>query len=53
MVLTEIQLTQQIFEIKQNFTKSPESMRIIMPISNRISKIRLEKQILENVSNLI
>ena len=53
LVLAENQLTQQIFEIKQNFTNSRESERIIMPISDRISKIRSEKQILENELNLI
>ena len=53
LVLAENQLTQQIFEIKQNFTTSPESERIIMPISDRISKIRSEKQTLENELNLI
>ena len=53
LVLAENQLTQRIFEIKQNFTTSPESERIIMPISDRISKIRSEKQTLENELNLI
>ena len=53
LVLAENQLTQRIFEIKQNFTNSRESERIIMPISDRISKIRSEKQILENELNLI
>ena len=53
LVLAENQLTRRIFEIKQNFTNSRESERIIMPISDRISKIRLEKQILENELNLI
>ena len=53
LVLAENQLTQRIFEIKQNFTSSPESERIIMPISDRISKIRSEKQTLENELNLI
>ena len=53
LVLAENQLTQRIFEIKQNFTNSRESERIIVPISDRISKIRLEKQTLENELNLI
>jgi hypothetical protein len=53
LVSAEIELTQRIFEIKQNFTTSPESERIIMPISDRISKIRSEKQTLENELNLI
>lgn len=53
LVLAENQLTQRNFEIRQNFTNSRESERIIMPISDRISKIRSEKQTLENESNLI
>ena len=53
LVLAENQLTQRIFEIKQNFTNSRESERIIVPISDRISKIRSEKQTLENELNLI
>jgi len=53
LVLAEIQLMQRIFEIKQNFTNSPESERIIMPILDRISKIRSERQTLENELNLI
>ena len=53
LVLAENQLTQRIFEIEQNYTNSPESERVIMPISDRISKIRSEKQTLENELNLI
>jgi len=53
LILAEIELTQRIFEIKQNFARSPESERIIMPISDRISKIQSEKQSLENELNLI
>ena len=53
LVLSENQLTQRNFEIRQNFTNSRESECIIMPISDRISKIRSEKQTLENESNLI
>jgi hypothetical protein len=53
LILAENQLTQRIFEIKQNFTTSPKSELIIMPISYRISKIRSEKQTLENELNLI
>jgi len=53
LVLAENQLTQRIFEIKQNFTTSPESERMILPISDRISKIRSEKQTLENELKLI
>jgi len=52
LVLAEIELTQRIVEIKQNFANSPDSERIIVPISNRISKIKSEKKALENELNL-
>ena len=53
LISAEIQLTQRIFEIKQNFTNSAESERITIPISDRLSKIKSEKQVLENELNLI
>ena len=53
LISAEIQLTQRIFEIKQNFTNPAESERITMPISDRLSKIKSEKQVLENELNLI
>ena len=53
LISAEIQLTQRIFEIKQNFTNPVESERITIPISDRLSKIKLEKQVLENELNLI
>ena len=52
LVSAELELTQRIFEIKQNFANSPDSERIIVPISNRISKIKSEKKALENELNL-
>jgi len=52
LVSAEIELTQRILEIKQNFANSPDSERIIVPISNRISKIKSEKKALENELNL-
>ena len=52
LVSAEIELTQRILEIKQNFANSPDSERIIVPISNRISKIKSEKKTLENELNL-
>jgi len=52
LVLAEIELIQRIVEIKQNFANSPDSERIIVPISNRISKIKSEKKALENELNL-
>ena len=53
LISAEIQLTQRIFEIKQNFTNPAESERITMPILNRLSKIKSEKQVLKNELNLI
>ena len=52
LISAEIQLTQRIFEIKQNFTNPAESERITIPISDRLSKIKSEKQVLENELNL-
>lgn len=53
LVLAEIEFMQRIAEIRQNFANSSESERIIVPISDRISKIKLEKQKLENELSLI
>ena len=47
LVLAEMELTQRVSEIKQNFSDSPDSERIITPILDRISKIQLEKLPLE------
>ena len=47
LILAEIELSQRINEIKQNFVNSPDSERIVLPILNRISKIKSEKLILE------
>jgi len=47
LVLSEIELTQRVSEIKQNFANSPESERIITHILDRISKITFEKLTLE------
>jgi hypothetical protein len=52
LISAEIQLTQRIFEIKQNFTNPVESERITIPILDRLSKIKSEKQVLENELNL-
>jgi len=46
LVLSEIELTQGVSEIKQNFVNSPDSKRIITPILDRISKIKSEKLLL-------
>ena len=47
LVFAEIELTQRVDEIKENFENSPDSERIIMPILDRISKIKSEKLLLE------
>ena len=47
LVFAEIELTQRVSEIKENFENSPDSERIIMPILDRISKIKSEKLLLE------
>ena len=52
LISAETQLTQRISEIKQNFTNPDESERIIVPISERLSRIKSEKQVLENELNL-
>ena len=46
LVSAEIELSQRLFEIKQNFANSPDSQRLTVPILARISKIKSEKEIL-------
>ena len=53
LVSAEIELIQRVFEIRQNFSNSPDSERIVEPILQRISKIRSEKLILEKKFNLL
>ena len=53
LVNAEIELSQRLYEIKQNFTNSPDSERITVPILDRISKIKLEKDVLENELQLM
>ena len=53
LVSAEIELIERVFEIRQNFSNSPDSERIVEPILQRISKIRSEKLILEKKFNLI
>ncbi len=52
LVLSEIELTQRVNEIQRNFVNSPDSKRIIMPILDRISKIKSEKLFLEHELHL-
>ncbi len=47
LVLAEIELTERVGEIRQNFTNSPNSERIIVPIMERISKIKEERHVLQ------
>ena len=53
LVSAEIELIQRGFEIRQFFSNSPDSERIVEPILQRISSIRTEKLILEKKFNLI
>ena len=48
----EIELSQRLFEIKQNFANSPDSERLTVPILDRITKIKSEKAVLENELHL-
>ena len=52
LVSAEIELSQRLYEIKENFANSPDSKRLTVPILDRISKIRSEKSDLENELNL-
>jgi hypothetical protein len=48
LISAEIELSQRLYEIKQNFANSPDSKRLTMPILDRISKIKFEKESLAN-----
>ena len=52
LISAELELSQRVYEIKQNFENSPDSERIIKPILDRITKIQSEKIILQNELNL-
>ena len=52
LVLSETEFSERITEIKQNFQNSPDSQRIIMPIMDRLSRIKSEKLALEKELNL-
>lgn len=52
LINAELELSQRVFEIKQNFANSPDSEPIVKPILDRISKIRSEKMPLQNELNL-
>lgn len=53
LVYAEIELSQRLYEIKQNFSNSSDSEPIVMPILDRISKIKLEKDALQNELKLM
>ncbi len=53
LVFAELELTQRVGDIKQNFVNSSDSERIIVPILNKISKIKSEKLTLEQEMHLI
>ena len=53
LVAAEIELIQRVFEIRQNFTNSSDSERLVEPILQRISKIKSEKLIFEQKFDLI
>ena len=53
LVSAEIELIQRVKEIRQNFSNSPDSERIVEPILQRILKINSEKSILGKKLNLI
>ena len=53
LVAAEIELIQRVFEIRQNFTNSSDSERLVEPILQRIFKIKSEKLIFEQKFNLI
>jgi hypothetical protein len=52
LVSSELEFSKRIDEIKQNFQNSPDSQRIIVPIMDRLSKIKSEKLVLEKELNL-
>ena len=52
LILSEIEFTQRVDEIKLNFTKLTDSEHIIAPILDRISKIQSEKKLLEQELHL-
>ena len=44
LISAEIELSQRLYEIKQNFANSPDSQRLTTPILDRILKIKSEKE---------
>jgi len=52
LISSEIEFNDRIHEIKQNFKDSPDLERIIVPILDRINKIKSEKSSLATELNL-
>jgi len=50
---SEIEFTNRVDEIKQNFQNSPDLERLIVPILDRIEKIKSEKLSIASELNLI
>ena len=52
LVLAENELLQRIYEIRENFTNSSDSQHFIVPILDRVTKIKSEKMMLQKELNL-
>ena len=52
LISSEIEFNDRVHEIKQNFKDSPDLERIIVPILDRINKIKSEKLSLATELNL-
>ena len=52
LILAEIELTQRIHEIRENFVNPDDSERIILPILEKVSKIKSKKLSLGQELNL-
>jgi hypothetical protein len=52
LVLAEMELIQRVSEIKENFHNSDDSERIIMPILDRVARIKSERLDLQSVISL-
>ena len=50
LIFAENELIQRVNEIRQNFSNSFDSERLVEPILQRISKIQFEKSLLEKNS---
>lgn len=52
LIFAESELSNRVFEIRQNFAEPSDIDRITVPILDRISKIRSEKVLLEQELHL-